>query len=102
MLYRIPILSALACLLFSCSPKNKLDPDDGLQSFTVTGLEQHIATLASNDFQGRRPFTEGEKKTLAYLKEKFSELGLESGNDTSYLQEVPMVEITPSADSIMH
>jgi Zn-dependent M28 family amino/carboxypeptidase len=100
--YRIPILAVLAFLLFSCSPKNKVEPDDGLQSFTVAGLEQHIATLASNDFQGRRPFTEGEKKTLAYLQEKFRELGLEPGNDTSYLQEVPMVEITPSADSIMH
>jgi Zn-dependent M28 family amino/carboxypeptidase len=102
MLYRITILAALACFLSSCSPKNEVEPDDGLQSFTVTGLEQHIATLASNDFQGRRPFTEGERKTLTYLKEQFSKIGLEPGNDTSYWQEVPMVEITPSADSIMH
>lgn len=48
------------------------------------------------------PFTEGERKTLAYLEEQFKEIGLEPGNGSSYLQEVPLVEITPTADSVMH
>ncbi|MBA4055986.1 MAG: peptidase M28, partial [Marivirga sp.] len=43
----------------------------------------------------------GEKKTLTYLEEQFKALGLEPGNGNSYLQEVPMVEITPSADTIL-
>lgn len=102
MLHKITIVAALACLLFSCADKNKgFDHDDGLQSFTVDGLEQSVATLASDDFQGRRPFTEGEKRTLAYLQGQFKELGLEPGNDTSYLQKVPMVEITTLADSVL-
>ena len=53
---------------------------------------------ASDDFQGRMPFTEGGHKTTAYLKQEFEKLGLKPGNGDSYFQEVPMVEIdgTPS------
>ncbi|MBT1688972.1 M28 family metallopeptidase [Dawidia soli] len=92
---------ALLLLLASCKPKHA-DPQDGLASFTEAGYAQHVKTLASDDFQGRRPFTAGEKKTLAYLVDEFKQLGLEAGNDTSFLQEVPMVEITTKADSVMH
>jgi Zn-dependent M28 family amino/carboxypeptidase len=93
-------LAALAIVLtvLSCS---KFDADDGIASFTKEGLEKHIEILASNEFQGRRPFTEGEKKTIAYLEAQFKQLGLEPGNGDSYLQEVPMVEITAIANPIM-
>jgi hypothetical protein len=43
---------------------------------------------------GRKPFTDGETKTVAFLQEKFAGMGLEPGNGSSYLQEVPMVNIT--------
>ncbi len=51
----------LTTVFLSCSSKNNYVQDDGLQSFTVKGLENHIKILSSDDFQGRRPFTEGEK-----------------------------------------
>jgi Zn-dependent M28 family amino/carboxypeptidase len=97
------------CLLFlialaavSCSPTSAdLAADDAQSSITLKGLEQHVKALASDEFQGRKPFTEGETKTLAYLQQEFKRIGLEPGNGDSYLQEVPMVEITPTADSIM-
>ena len=60
-------------------------------------LEAHIQTLASDEFMGRMPFTAGEEKTLAYLTEQLVEFGVEPGNSGSYLQEVPMVEITTTA-----
>ena len=50
---------------------------------------------------GRKPFTEGERKTLAYLEDQYKALGLEPGNGESYLQEVPMVEITTTASPVM-
>lgn len=58
-------------------------------------FEHHISVLASNEYSGRRPFTEGEKKTIAYLENECRQMGLEPGNGNSYLQDVPMVEITP-------
>ncbi len=51
-------------------------------------------TLSSDEFEGRMPGTAGEEKTVAYLIEKFEAAGLEPGNDGSWVQEVPLVEIT--------
>lgn len=57
-------------------------------------IATHIERLASDEFLGRKPFTEGEVKTVNYLKEEFEKLGLLPGNGDSYFQDVPMVEIT--------
>tara|TARA_R110002020_G_scaffold97655_1_gene232740 strand:+ start:15655 stop:17202 length:1548 start_codon:yes stop_codon:yes gene_type:complete len=57
-------------------------------------ISDHIARLASDEFLGRKPFTEGEVKTVNYLKDEFEKLGLVPGNGDSFFQDVPMVEIT--------
>ena len=62
----------------------------------------HIKVLASDDFQGRKPGTEGEEKTVAYLEAEFKKLGLKPGNtDGTYVQKVPMVGITPEATPLV-
>lgn len=61
--------------------------------------ERHIARLASDEFDGRKPGTPGEKTTLDYLTREFSEVGLEPALATSYLQPVPLVEITAGSDA---
>lgn len=43
------------------------------------------------------PFTAGETITISYLEEEFKKLGAEPGNNGSYLQEVPMVNILAKA-----
>lgn len=63
--------------------------------------ERQVATLSSDEFEGRKPGTEGERRTLAYLTAEFERLGLKPANGTSYLQEVPMVEITASSDAAL-
>ncbi|HBR82810.1 MAG TPA: peptidase M28, partial [Erythrobacter sp.] len=50
--------------------------------------------LSSDEFEGRAPGTQGEEKTVAYLIEEFEKAGLEPGNNGSWVQEVPLVEIT--------
>ena len=53
-------------------------------------------TLASDEFEGRAPGSEGETRTVAYLTEQFSALGLTPGNpDGTWVQQVPLVGITP-------
>jgi Zn-dependent M28 family amino/carboxypeptidase len=59
----------------------------------------HIARLASDEFGGRKPGTASEKLTLDYLEAEFRKLGLKPGNGGSFLQEVPMVEITAASDA---
>jgi Zn-dependent M28 family amino/carboxypeptidase len=60
-------------------------------------LSAHIQNLASDDFAGRQPGGPGERKTVAYLEQEFKRLGLKPGNGDSYIQPVPMVEITSEA-----
>lgn len=93
----------LSALVFfaGCQQKTTYNPQDGLESFTESGFEAHLKTLSSDEFLGRMPFTEGEKKTIAYLEEEVKKLGLEPANGSSYLQEVPLVEITTQTDSVL-
>jgi Zn-dependent M28 family amino/carboxypeptidase len=87
----------IAAAFYACDTKPKYDPNDGLEIFTEAGIESHIKILSSDEFMGRKPFTEGEVKTIAYLQEEIKKLGIEPGNGSSYLQEVPMVEVTTEA-----
>ena len=59
----------------------------------------HLATLASDEFEGRAPGTRGERLTLDYLVTEFSALGLEPGYGDEFLQPVPMVEMTNASRS---
>ena len=61
----------------------------------------HIARLSDDAFGGRKPGTEGEKLTLDYLEAEFRKLGLKPGNGDSFLQQVPMVEITAASDAAL-
>ena len=52
--------------------------------------------LASDEFEGRAPGTAGEEKTVNLLIERFRALGLQPGNNGSWTQTVPLVEVTAS------
>ena len=66
-------------------------PGDGIDT---KRYEQHVQTLASDEFQGRAPGTRGGRMTIDYLVREFSEMGLKPGYGDSYLQPVPMIELT--------
>jgi Zn-dependent M28 family amino/carboxypeptidase len=70
-------------------------------TFNKDSLMQHIKILASDSFMGRRPFTIGEEKTVAYMQRQFKRLCAEPGNGDSYIQEVPLVDITMNANPTM-
>lgn len=75
-----------------CETDNK--PTTEVVEVEQTTIGNHIERLASDEFLGRKPFTEGEVLTVNYLKDEFEKLGLSPGNGDSYFQDVPMVEIT--------
>ncbi len=70
-------------------------------AFPEASYRKHIEVLSSDAFEGRAPGTEGEQKTLAYIEQQFRAAGLQPGIGDSFLQPVPMVEITPHADAAM-
>ncbi|MDN3646761.1 M28 family metallopeptidase [Pontixanthobacter aestiaquae] len=51
-------------------------------------------TLSLDEFEGRMPGTIGEEKTVALLIERYKAAGLQPGNGDSWVQNVPLVEIT--------
>lgn len=84
----------IACNTNSTDQKPPSIDDNALNSISSERYIEHIKVLSSDEFEGRMPFTEGEKKTIDYIKTQFEKLGLEPGNRGSFYQEVPMVEIT--------
>ena len=66
--------------------------DTATYGIRAADIGRQIERLASDEFQGRKPFTEGETKTVNYLAEEFRKLGLQPGPDGTYFQDVPLVE----------
>ena len=82
MLYRKLLgLLIVAVYFSSCqSSKSGSEVSDSIALKTIndTALSKHIAVLASDDFEGRKPFTDGETKTITYLETEFKKIGLAS------------------------
>ncbi len=91
------LLLSLPLIFASCATQEGASEPSILEE----SLRSHVEVLSSDDFQGRKPFTEGEIKTTNYLQDKFKEYGLEPGNGDSYFQEVPMVELTANPSPTM-
>ncbi len=67
-------------------------------------LSDTVRELASDAYEGRAPGTRGEAKTIAYLVQRFTALGLApGGEDGTYLQTVPLIRTkigTPATVSV--
>ncbi|MGE6381342.1 M28 family metallopeptidase [Shewanella baltica] len=70
-----------------------------VQSLDLAQYRTDVKTLASDAFGGRAPLSEGETLTLDYLVKAFKDMGLKPGFGDSYLQAVPLAQI--SADQNM-
>ncbi len=89
---------ALALALASCAtvgtaPADTL-PDVAAGDISIQTMKDVTRTLSSDKFEGRMPGTIGEELTVALLTEKFAAAGLQPGNKGSWVQDVPLVEIT--------
>ena len=82
------LLSAgVLLVLASCKLMNKQgDENPPAFMFNKDSLGQHIQVLASDSFGGRKPFSAGETKTVAYMQNTFARLGLEPGNGNSWFR----------------
>jgi Zn-dependent M28 family amino/carboxypeptidase len=97
------VLAIAVIVLSACNSGSDSAPvtREGESTFSAEAMKQDIVILASDSFMGRKPFTEGETKTVAYLEQQFKAAGLEPGNGSSYVQEVPMVNILATAAPTM-
>lgn len=73
----------IGCVLCSAAAADEVD---------VKRMSDVVRVLASDEFEGRAPGTEGETKTVNYLVEAFRSLGLEPGGAKgSWTQLVPLL-----------
>jgi Zn-dependent M28 family amino/carboxypeptidase len=92
-----PLVRALLVLtmLGGCSHAPSA-PTAGLESISGDRMLQDIRTLSSDEYGGRGPGSKGEELAIGYIQKQFRDAGLEPGNpDGTYLQNVPLVGITP-------
>ena len=60
---------------------------------TEADLRGHIEILASDAFEGRKPGTEGETKTIKYIAEAWAKAGLKpAAADGSWFDPVPLIQ----------
>ena len=93
------VLAAVALASAASLGARAPDPHAGVPKvevprISVETLREVTRFLSSDELEGRAPGTRGEEKTVAYLIDRFARAGLQPGNKGSWLQEVPMVEIT--------
>jgi Zn-dependent M28 family amino/carboxypeptidase len=67
----------------------KFSPEIKAEDFAA-----RLQKLSSDQFEGRKPGTIGERATTAYIKDQFEQIGLKPGNKGSWFQTVPMVQTT--------
>ena len=73
-------------IIVGCSPESKFEK-----------YKNHVITLASDEFEGRKPGTSGGEKTKNYIADHFESLGLSSFGG-SYLMPVNLTGINLNVD----
>ncbi len=82
----LPIALALACTAGFAAAQ--------APALSQATLQRVTRELSSDAFEGRAPGTPGETRTVELLAREFERAGLRPGNNGSWFQDVPLVEIS--------
>ncbi|MFC0444902.1 M28 family metallopeptidase [Pseudidiomarina halophila] len=100
---------AASLLIVACSPASEpetsMHPQMEVDPYSFNeNYREYLATLSSDEFEGRAPASKGEELTVAFIENKFRNWGLKpyDGEANSYRQEVPLVKMTPYSVSEMN
>lgn len=94
------VICIIIAVFFVHSCNSKLEYPDPLPMHEELILP-HLKEISDDKYGGRMPFSSGDKMTVSYLVNQCEKLGLLPGNNGSYTQQVPMVEINSSPDELM-
>jgi Zn-dependent M28 family amino/carboxypeptidase len=88
----VPAVLLVVC---ACSQNRQANLQPAFDAIKADSLLSEIKTLSSDEYEGRKPGSAGEVKTIAYMQQQFQQMGLKPGNpDGTYLQNVPLAGIT--------
>lgn len=99
------LLSAGVIALAACATSDQnAVPASDIAAFqhaplSAEALLEHVRVLASDEFEGRAPGTNGERLTIEYIERAYAAAGLEPGvtlpnGQRSWVQETPLVAAT--------
>jgi len=91
------LILSVTLLLTSCQP----DYQKAESTINSKDMKRIVTEFSSDEFMGRKPFTEGEEKAVDFLINEYKRIGLEPAVNGSYIQEVPMVEVKNTPDEKM-
>jgi len=99
---RLMSLALVSVLALTAACQKEAAPDvavDALPQVEVPALSEATMKdvtreLSLDSYEGRAPGSVGEEKTIALLIAKFKAAGLQPGNNGSWTQDVPLIEIT--------
>lgn len=75
----------------SCGSVAERDAEQAKKVATLEKLCQHTQSIAHDSCQGRRPFSVGADRAVAYIQQQMAQVGLEPAGGNGYLQEVKLV-----------
>jgi len=82
----------LPTLLLSLGATPALAADVPGGGISADNLSRHVRVLASDEFEGRAPATQGETKTIAYVVDELRKAGVQPGGERGgWTQDVPLV-----------
>ena len=95
---KVLYLSSILLLILGCGSQQKNSTtkvsktvNDYSAIITADQLKTDLYTYASDEFEGRETGTEGEKKAVTFLKDRYVELDIAPANKNgNYFQEVPL------------
>ncbi len=90
-LYKV-VLFATAVFTAGCAVSPTSETEFDLSTATAS-FDAHVKALADDRMEGRSPSSVGESRTLEYLTDAYTAMGLEPVGD-SFLQPVPLVAVT--------
>ena len=88
------ILAPASLLLLTACATEEAQPVE--PQISLETMQEVTRTLSSDEFEGREPGTPGGERTVEYLIAQFEAAGLQPGNGDSWVQDVPLVEVTGS------
>ena len=83
------LVTIVISFVLSCKAQNP-NPENFIQEDNVV---RHIKTLASDEFLGRKPGTEGEEKTTKYIEQQLKLFNVEPANKSSYFQDFKIKKV---------
>ena len=98
----LPTLCALALTACATTTTRVADPASAASYAPIEPqrLSEWTRALASDEFQGRAPGTEGETRAIAWLIAQFQALGLEPGGENGgWTQRVPLIRTQVPAEA---